>query len=42
MFLHYWGIGPTQKLAEGLKAALDSQSHGGAHAAGDGGHGTSR
>jgi hypothetical protein len=22
MFLHYWGIGPPEKLAEGLKAAL--------------------
>jgi hypothetical protein len=25
MFLHYWGIGPTEKLARGLKAALDTQ-----------------
>jgi len=25
IFLHYWGIGPTEKLAAGLKAALDSQ-----------------
>jgi len=25
MFLHYWGIGPTQTLAKGLKAALDTQ-----------------
>ena len=25
VFLHYWGIGPTEKLAAGLKAALDSQ-----------------
>jgi hypothetical protein len=25
MFLHYWGIGPTQALAKGLKAALDTQ-----------------
>ena len=23
MFLHYWGIGPTEKLARGLKAALE-------------------
>ncbi len=23
MFLHYWGIGPTQDLARGLRAALD-------------------
>jgi hypothetical protein len=25
MFLHYWGIGTTQALAGGLKAALDTQ-----------------
>jgi len=25
MFLHYWGVGPTQALARGLKAALDTQ-----------------
>jgi hypothetical protein len=25
MFLHYWGVGPTEKLAKGLKAALDTQ-----------------
>ncbi len=25
MFLHYWGVGPTVKLASGLKAALDTQ-----------------
>jgi hypothetical protein len=25
MFLHYWGVGPTQALAKGLKAALDTQ-----------------
>jgi hypothetical protein len=25
MFLHYWGVGPTQVLAKGLKAALDTQ-----------------
>jgi hypothetical protein len=23
MFLHYWGIGPTEKLARGLRSALD-------------------
>jgi len=23
MFLHYWGVGPTQALAEGLRAALE-------------------
>jgi hypothetical protein len=27
MFLHYWGVGPTQALAKGLKAALDTQRH---------------
>jgi hypothetical protein len=31
-FLHYWGTGPTDKLAAGFKAALDelgkqSKSH---------------
>ena len=25
MFLHYWGIGATRHLAQGLKAALDTQ-----------------
>jgi len=25
VFLHYWGIGPTEKLAKGLKYALDTQ-----------------
>jgi hypothetical protein len=25
-FLHYWGIGPAEKLAQGLKAALDQTS----------------
>jgi uncharacterized protein DUF1259 len=25
MFLHYWGIGPTESLARGLRAALDTQ-----------------
>jgi uncharacterized protein DUF1259 len=25
MFLHYWGIGPTETLARGLRAALDTQ-----------------
>ena len=25
MFLHYWGVGPTQVLAKGLKVALDTQ-----------------
>lgn len=27
IFLHYWGIGSTNDLAKGLKAALDVQSH---------------
>ena len=27
MFLHYWGVGSTQALAKGLKAALDTQKH---------------
>ncbi len=26
LFLHYWGIGPTQTLAKGLKSALDTQA----------------
>lgn len=26
IFLHYWGIGPAEKLAEGVKAALDAQA----------------
>jgi hypothetical protein len=26
VFLHYWGIGPAEKLAAGLKSALDTQS----------------
>ena len=26
VFLHYWGVGPTQALATGLKAALATQS----------------
>jgi hypothetical protein len=25
IFLHYWGVGPAQKLAQGVKAALDTQ-----------------
>jgi len=25
VFLHYWGVGPTRELAQGLKAALDTQ-----------------
>ena len=27
VFLHYWAIGSTEKLAKGLKAALDTQQH---------------
>ena len=26
VFLHYWGIGPVEDLARGVKAALDTQS----------------
>lgn len=25
IFLHYWGFGPSEKLAQGVKAALDTQ-----------------
>jgi hypothetical protein len=25
-FLHFWGKGPTQELARGVKAALDAQA----------------
>ena len=25
LFLHYWGVGRTEHLAQGIKAALDSQ-----------------
>ena len=25
VFLHYWAVGPTEKLAKGIKAALDTQ-----------------
>ncbi|HKA87932.1 MAG TPA: DUF1259 domain-containing protein [Haliangiales bacterium] len=27
VFLHYWGVGSTQALARGLRAALDTQKH---------------
>jgi hypothetical protein len=27
MFLHYWGVGDTESLARGLKAALDKTDH---------------
>jgi hypothetical protein len=30
-FLHYWGVGPAEKLAKGLKAALDQTGKGGGH-----------
>jgi Domain of Unknown Function (DUF1259) len=28
MFLHYWGIGPAEQLARGVKSALDRTDHG--------------
>ncbi|HEV8379527.1 MAG TPA: DUF1259 domain-containing protein [Tepidisphaeraceae bacterium] len=28
VFLHYWGVGPAQELARGVKAALDTQAKG--------------
>lgn len=30
-FLHYWGVGPAEKLAKGLRAALDKTGKGMAH-----------
>ncbi|MDB5277359.1 MAG: protein of unknown function LppY and LpqO [Ferruginibacter sp.] len=30
-FLHYWGVGPAEKLAKGLKAALDKTGKGMGH-----------
>ena len=30
-FLHYWGVGPAEKLAKGLKAALDKTGKGSGH-----------
>jgi hypothetical protein len=27
MFLHYWGIGPAESLARGVRAALDVTRH---------------
>jgi hypothetical protein len=27
LFLHYWGVGPTETLAKGLRAALDETRH---------------
>lgn len=35
-FLHYWGTGPAESLAQGLKAALDQTGKG--QPAGNGGH----
>jgi hypothetical protein len=29
IFLHYWGRGPSEKLAAGFKAALDELGKGG-------------
>ena len=26
VFLHFWAVGPTEQLAKGIKAALDTQS----------------
>ena len=26
VFLHYWGVGPAATLAQGVKAALDTQA----------------
>jgi hypothetical protein len=26
VFLHYWGVGPVEALAKGVKAAVDTQS----------------
>lgn len=30
-FLHYWGVGPAEKLAKGLRAALDQTGKGLTH-----------
>ena len=27
VFLHYWGVGPTEALAKTLRAALDETKH---------------
>jgi uncharacterized protein DUF1259/chromate resistance exported protein len=34
LFLHYWGVGPTEALARGLRAALDKTHAGGTPAPG--------
>ncbi|HYL46682.1 MAG TPA: DUF1259 domain-containing protein [Candidatus Limnocylindrales bacterium] len=31
IFLHYWGLGPAEKLAAGFKAAVDAQARAGSH-----------
>src|SRR5205807_8075085 len=36
-FLHYWGTGPAEKLADGFKAALNELAKGHAKAGGTGG-----
>jgi hypothetical protein len=30
-FLHYWGVGNAEKLANGLKAAMDKTGKGNSH-----------
>lgn len=44
IFLHYWGIGPAARLAEGFKAALNQLGHSpaGTHAMNEGHGGTGR
>lgn len=37
VFLHYWGVGPAEQLARGVKVALDVQGQAGGHGA-DAGH----
>jgi hypothetical protein len=27
LFLHYWGVGPTEALAKTLRSALDKTKH---------------
>ena len=27
VFLHFWGVGPTESLAKAIKAALDKTKH---------------
>lgn len=33
IFLHYWGVGPAEELAQGVRTALDAQAKAHAHAA---------